>query len=50
MIILLELFVLEYLEPFNYVQTIVIFVRKEINSELFKNMISNKLMTYKSYV
>ena len=44
------MFVLEYLEPFNYVQSIVIIVCKQISSDSFKNKITNKLLTYKSYV
>ena len=43
-------FMLEYLEPFNCVQTIVILVYKQISSDLFKNKITSKLLTYKSYV
>ena len=46
----IELFVFEYLEPFNYVQTIVILVCKQISSDSFKNKITYKLFTYKSYV
>ena len=38
---------LEYLEPFNRVQTIVILVCKQISSDSFK--ITYKLLTYKSY-
>ena len=45
-----ELFVLEYLEPFNCVQTLVIHVCKQISSHTFKNKITNKLLTYKSYI
>ena len=41
---------LEYLEPFNCVQTTVIFACKQICSDSFKNKIINKLLTYKSYV
>ena len=41
---------LEYLELFNCEQTIVILVCKEISSDSFKNKITNKLLTYKSYV
>ena len=40
----------EYLEPFNCVPTKVIFVCKQISSDSFKNKISYKLLTYKSYV
>ena len=46
----MELFVLEYLEPFNYVQTIVISVCKQISFDSFKGDITYKLLTYKSYV
>ena len=41
---------LEYLEPFNCVQTIVILVYKQISLDSFKNKITYKLLTYKSYV
>ena len=41
---------LEYLEPFNCVQTIVIFVCKQIRSDSFENKIAYKLLTNKSYV
>ena len=34
---------LEYLEPFNCVQTIVILVCKQINSDLFENKITNNI-------
>ena len=42
----------EYLETFNCVQTILllILVCQQISSDLFKNKITNKLLTYKSYV
>ena len=40
---------LEYLETFNCVQTIVILVSKQISSISFKNKITYKLLTYKSY-
>ena len=46
----MELFLIEYLEPFNCVQTIVILVCKQISSVSFKNKIIYKLLTYKSYV
>ena len=36
---------LEYFEQVNYVQTIVIFVSKQISSDAFKNKITNKLLT-----
>ena len=39
----------DYLEAFNYVQTIV-FVCKQINSDSFKDKITYKLLTYKSCV
>ena len=38
---------LEYLEPFNCVQTIVILVYKQISSDTFQNKITNNLSTYK---
>ena len=38
---------LEYLKPFNCVQMIVIQECKKINSNLFKNKNTNKLLTYK---
>ena len=41
---------LEYLEPFNLVQTIVIFECKQMSSDSFKNKIINKQLTYKLYV
>ena len=41
---------LEYLQLFNYVQTIVILVCKQISSDLFVNKINNNLLSYKSYV
>ena len=41
---------LEYLEEFKCVQTILILVCKQISSDLFKNKISYKLLTFKSYV
>ena len=41
---------LEYLEPFNYEQTIVALVCKQIISYSFKNKITYKLLTYKSCV
>ena len=41
---------LQFLKMFNYVQTIVILVYKQISSDSFKNKITNKLLTYKSYV
>ena len=44
------IFVLEYFERFNSVQTIVILVYKQIISDLFKNKITYKLLTQKSYV
>ena len=40
----------EYLESFNYAQTIVILVWKQISSDSFKNKITYKLLIYKSYV
>ena len=45
----IELFMLEYTEPFNYLQTIVILVSKQIGSDSFKNKITYKLLTHKSY-
>ena len=41
---------LEYLEPFNCVQAIVILLCKKISSDSFKNMITYWLFMYKSYV
>ena len=41
---------LEYLELFNCVQTIVILVCKQISSDSFQNKITNKLLTYKSNI
>ena len=41
---------LEYLKPFNCVQTIVILVNEQMNSDSFKNKNTYKLLTYKSYV
>ena len=41
---------LEYLEPFNCVQTIEILMCKQISSDSFKDKIIYKLLTYKSYV
>ena len=41
---------LEYLDPFNFVQTIVILVCKQISSDSIENEITNKLFHYKSYV
>ena len=41
---------LKYLEPFKWVQTIVILVCKQTNSDTFKNKITYKLLTYKPYV
>ena len=41
---------LEYLEPFNYVQTILILVYNQTSSDSFKNKITNKLLNYKSYL
>ena len=41
---------LEYLEPFNCVQTKVILVCKQISSDSFINKISHKLLIYKSYI
>ena len=41
---------LEYLEPFNCVQTIVIHVCKQISLNSFKTKITYRLQTYKSYV
>ena len=46
----IELFVLEFLEPFNYVQTIVKFVYKQISFNSLKNKTTFKLLTNKSYV
>ena len=46
----IELFMLENLESFNCVQTIVKLVCKEINYDSFKNKITYKLCAYKSYV
>ena len=40
----------KYLESFNCVQTIVILMDKQINSDSFKNKITNKLLICKSYV
>ena len=40
----------EDLEPFNCVQTIVIFVYQQISSDSFKNKMTNNLLTYKSYL
>ena len=40
-----ELFVFEYLKPFNCVKTIGIFVCKQNGSESFKNKITYKLLT-----
>ena len=47
MIITKKLFMSEYLESFNYVQTIVILVYKQINSLTFKSKITYKLLIYK---
>ena len=41
---------LEYLEPFNCVQTMVILVCKQISSDSFETKITNKILTYKIYV
>ena len=41
---------LEYLEPFNCVQIIVIVMCKQNNTNSFKNKIIYKLLTYKSYL
>ena len=41
---------LESLEPFNCVQTIVIFVCKQISSDSFKDKITRKPLSYKSYI
>ena len=41
---------LEYLETFNCVQTIVILVSKKISFDSFKNKINYKLLTSKYYV
>ena len=41
---------LEYLEPFECVKTIVILVFKPINPDSFKNKNTYKLLTYKPYV
>ena len=46
----IELFVLEYLELSNCVQAIIILVHKQISFDSFKNKITYKLLTYKSYV
>ena len=46
----IELFELEYAEPFNYVQTIVILMYQPISSDSFKNKITYKLLTWKSYL
>ena len=35
---------LEYFEPFNWVQTIVMLVFKQISTDLFKEKITNKLL------
>ena len=37
---------LEYLEPFNCAQTVVILACKQISSESFKNKITNKLTNH----
>ena len=42
-------FELEYLKPFNWVQIKVILVSKHISSDSFKDKITYKLLTYKSY-
>ena len=41
---------IEYLEPFNCVQTIVILLRKQIHSDTSKDKINYKLFIYKWYV
>ena len=46
----MELFVFEYLEPLNCVQTVVILMCKQISLDSFKNKITYKLLTQKSYV
>ena len=38
------------MKTFNCVQTMKILVSKKINSNSFKNKITNKLFTYKSYM
>ena len=47
---LILIFVLEYLGPFNCVQTIVIPQCKQIRSDSFKNKITYKILTCKSFV
>ena len=39
----------EYFKPFNYVQTIIIHVCKQISNDSYKNKITNKLLTHKSH-
>ena len=41
---------LKDLEPFNYEQIIIIHVYKQMNYDSFKNKITYKLFTYKSYI
>ena len=41
---------LEYLEPFSSVQTIIILVCTQISSDSFKSMITYKLLTYRSHM
>ena len=43
----MELFVFESLRPFNYVQTIVIFMYNQISSDSLKDKITNNLLTYR---
>ena len=38
------------MKSFNYVETMTILVYKQINSDSFKNEITNKLFTYKWYM
>ena len=38
--------IFEFLKPFNSVQTIVIIVCKQINSDSFKNKITHQLLTH----
>ena len=47
---LIEIFVLEYLEQFNCVQTTVKLACEQIGFDLSKDKIANKLSTHKSYV